>query len=132
MLKHIRCIKYIKYLKYIKHLHLYRFRAFIGPSSGVIKICEVMNCTSPRQTLIKKISLHFYDFKSTFHENYIRMMIIMSMGLDYVSKLQPQMGILFIPQVIYEHGDPCWNDIDRGKLPIRPPELSGNLTSKVI
>jgi hypothetical protein len=34
MLKHIRYIKYIKYLKY---LNLYRFRAFIGPSSGVIK-----------------------------------------------------------------------------------------------
>jgi hypothetical protein len=45
MLKHIRCIKYIKYL------NLYRFRAFIGPPSGATKICEVMNCTSPRQVL---------------------------------------------------------------------------------
>jgi hypothetical protein len=23
-------------------------------------------------------------------------------------------GLLFIPLVIYEHGDPWWNDIDRG------------------
>jgi hypothetical protein len=60
------------------------------------------------------------------------MMTIMSMGLHYVSELHPTMGLLFIPKVIYEHGDPCWNDIDRGKLPIRPPELSGNPDSKVI
>jgi hypothetical protein len=33
---------------------------------------------------------------------------------------------LFIPQVIYEHGKPWWNDIDRGKLLILPPDLSGN------
>jgi hypothetical protein len=31
---------------------------------------------------------------------------------------------LFIPQVIYEHREPWWNDIDRGKLLIRPPVLS--------
>jgi hypothetical protein len=33
------------------------------------------------------------------------------------------MGLLFILQVIYEHGKPWWNVIDRGKLLIRPPEL---------
>jgi hypothetical protein len=32
-----------------------------------------------------------------------------------------------INQAIHEHGEPWWNDIDRGKL-IRPPELSGNPT----
>jgi hypothetical protein len=37
-------------------------------------------------------------------------------------------SILFIPQVIYELGEPWWNDVDRGKL-IRSPELSGNPTS---
>jgi hypothetical protein len=31
--------------------------------------------------------------------------------------------------VIYEHGKPWWNDINRIKLLIRAPELSGNLTS---
>jgi hypothetical protein len=31
--------------------------------------------------------------------------------------------------VIYEHGEQWWNDINRGKLPIHPPELSGNPTS---
>jgi hypothetical protein len=39
------------------------------------------------------------------------------------------MGLLFIPQVIYEHGEPWWNDIDRGKLFIHPSELYGNPTS---
>jgi hypothetical protein len=29
--------------------------------------------------------------------------------------------------VIYEHGEPCWNDSDMGKLLIRPPELTGFL-----
>jgi hypothetical protein len=36
------------------------------------------------------------------------------------------MGRLFIPQVIYEHGEPWWNDINRGKLLICPQELSGS------
>jgi hypothetical protein len=31
--------------------------------------------------------------------------------------------------VIYKHGEPLWNDIDRVELLIRPPELSGNPTS---
>jgi hypothetical protein len=39
------------------------------------------------------------------------------------------MGMLFIPHMIYEHEEPWWIDIDRGKLLIRPPELSGNSTS---
>jgi hypothetical protein len=39
---------------------------------------------------------------------------------------------LFIPQVIYEHGEPWWNDIDRGTFLICPPELSGHPTRKVI
>jgi hypothetical protein len=33
------------------------------------------------------------------------------------------------PQLIYEHGKPWWNDLERGKLLIHPPELSGNATS---
>jgi hypothetical protein len=31
--------------------------------------------------------------------------------------------------VTYEHGELRWNDIDREKLRIRPPELSGNSAS---
>jgi hypothetical protein len=30
---------------------------------------------------------------------------------------------------MYEHGEPWWNGVNKGKLPIRPPELSGNPTS---
>jgi hypothetical protein len=36
---------------------------------------------------------------------------------------------LFTLQVIYEHGEPWWNDIGRVKL-IRSLELSGSPTSK--
>jgi hypothetical protein len=38
---------------------------------------------------------------------------------------------LFIYQVISEIGEPWWNDVDRGKLLIRPPDLSSNPTSRV-
>jgi hypothetical protein len=31
------------------------------------------------------------------------MIMFMLMGRDYVSELQPPTGVLFIPQVIYEH-----------------------------
>jgi hypothetical protein len=30
------------------------------------------------------------------------------MGWDYVSELRPQTGLLFIPQVIYEHQEPWY------------------------
>jgi hypothetical protein len=60
-------------------------------------------------------------------------MMIMSTGSDYVSELQPTKGQFFIPQVIYEHGKPWWNNkVDRGKLLISPPELSDNPTSRYI
>jgi hypothetical protein len=45
------------------------------------------------------------------------------------SELRPPTGLLFVLQVIYEHGETWWNYIDRGELLIRPPELSGNFTS---
>jgi hypothetical protein len=37
----------------------------------------------------------------------------MSMGWDYVSELRPPAGLLSIPQMTYEYGEPRWNDIDR-------------------
>jgi hypothetical protein len=46
--------------------------------------------------------------------------LIMSIGWDYVSELRPPKGLLFIPYVMYEHGEPRWNDMDREKLLIRP------------
>jgi hypothetical protein len=59
-------------------------------------------------------------------------LMMMSMGWDYVIELRPPTGLLFIHQVIYEHGEPWWNKMGRGKLLIRPPELSGNPTRRVI
>jgi hypothetical protein len=41
-------------------------------------------------------------------------------GVRYVSEL------LFIFQVMYEHEELQWNDIDRGKLLIRQSDFSGN------
>jgi hypothetical protein len=55
--------------------------------------------------------------------------MIMLMGSGYVSELRPLMGPLFILQIIYDHGEPWWNDIDRRKHVIRPPKLFGNPTS---
>jgi hypothetical protein len=60
------------------------------------------------------------------------MLMIMSMGSEYVSELRTPPGLLFISQVIYEHGEPMWNNIDSIKLLIRPPELSGNPTGRII
>jgi hypothetical protein len=55
------------------------------------------------------------------------------MGWDYASELLTPTILLSIPQVIYEQGERWWNDdVDREKLLIRPPELSGNPTSRVI
>jgi hypothetical protein len=39
-------------------------------------------------------------------------------------------GRTVYPQVIYDYGESLWNDIDRGKLLIRPPEPSGNTIGK--
>jgi len=50
----------------------------------------------------------------------------------HVSEQRTPTAILFISQVIYEHGEPWWNYIDKGKLLIRPQVLSGNPTSRVI
>jgi hypothetical protein len=48
-----------------------------------------------------------------------------------LSELRPPTGLLFFPQVIYEHGEQWWNYIHRRKL-IPPTELSGNPTSRII
>jgi hypothetical protein len=37
------------------------------------------------------------------------------MEWDYISELLLLTDILFIPQMIYEYGEPWWNDIDRRK-----------------
>jgi hypothetical protein len=47
-----------------------------------------------------------------------------------VTQLRSPPGLLFIPQMICEHGEPWWNNIDRGKLLILAPELSGNSASR--
>jgi hypothetical protein len=58
-----------------------------------------------------------------------QLMMFTSMGWDYVSELRLPTDLLFIPQVIYEHGEPWRNDIDSRILLFSPPELSGKHTS---
>jgi hypothetical protein len=53
-------------------------------------------------------------------------LMIMLMKWDYICELRPSTGLLFILQVIYGHGEPWWNDINKEKLLIRLPALSGN------
>jgi hypothetical protein len=43
---------------------------------------------------------------------------------ENVSKLRPQVGLLFIRLVTCEHGKLWWNDVDREKLLTLPPECS--------
>jgi hypothetical protein len=38
------------------------------------------------------------------------------MGSEYVFEMQPPTGLLFIPQITHEYGQPRWNDIDGIKL----------------
>jgi hypothetical protein len=65
--------------------------------------------------------------------NWLTHWLIMSMGWEYVSEPRPSTGVLFIPQVTYEHEEPWWDDdAGWGKLLTRPLELSGNPTSRVI
>jgi hypothetical protein len=37
------------------------------------------------------------------------LLLIMSMGWDHVSELRPPTGLLFIPHMIHEYGEPRWN-----------------------
>jgi hypothetical protein len=60
------------------------------------------------------------------------MMIITSMGWDHFSELRAPPGLLFISKVIYEHIEPWWNDLDRGKLLTLPPQPSSNPISRVM
>jgi hypothetical protein len=46
----------------------------------------------------------------------------MPMGWDYVSELRPPTGLLFIPQMIYDSGEPRWNSSDK-KIPKNSEEI---------
>jgi hypothetical protein len=41
-------------------------------------------------------------------------LLYMSIGQGNGSELRPPAGVLFVHQVISEHGERRWNDIDRG------------------
>jgi hypothetical protein len=52
------------------------------------------------------------------------LLLFISMGRDYGSKLRPPKGLLFIPQVIYEYEEPWCNYIKRRK----PKNLDRNMS----
>jgi hypothetical protein len=55
------------------------------------------------------------------------------MGWDYVSEPRTPTDLLFIPQMIYEHGEPWWDHhANRENLLTRIPELFGNPIKTVI
>jgi hypothetical protein len=70
--------------------------------------------------------------------NSLLLLLFMSTRWDAVSELRPRIGLLFIPQVTYEYGEPRRSDIDRGKpkpsrekpvpMPLYPPHVSHGLT----
>jgi hypothetical protein len=51
------------------------------------------------------------NFKMNIKMN---MLMFMSMGRGYICELRPLAGLFFIPQMVYEYGDPRWNNIGRG------------------
>jgi hypothetical protein len=60
---------------------------------------------------------------TTHDDHYVR---------DQVSEQRSPTSLLLILQGTYEHGEPCWNDTDRGKHLILPPELCGNLHNSAL
>jgi hypothetical protein len=57
--------------------------------------------------------------------------LFMPMGWGDVSELQAPMGLLFVPQVIHEYGEPWWNDTDRGKGRIRRETCPSGTSSQI-
>jgi hypothetical protein len=57
------------------------------------------------------------------------MVMIMLMGRECVSERRQPTGLWLIPQAIYKHGEPWWNEIKRKKLLLSPTQLSGKTAS---
>jgi hypothetical protein len=59
-------------------------------------------------------------------EKFSILLLFMSMGWDCVSELRPPTGIFFIIQMIYQYGQPQWNDIDseNKKTPINTYQIA--------
>jgi hypothetical protein len=85
----------------------------VGCSSVVTIQCDELITSSARIRTRENIILY----------------LMMMMGSGYVSELRPPAGLLFTPQVIYEHGQPWWNDVDGRKFLCLSPELSSNPTT---
>jgi hypothetical protein len=64
--------------------------------------------------LSPNIFIRWFSHRYLKHLQTCTLMITMSTELDYVSEMRPPTCLFFIPRVIYQHGEPWWNDIDRG------------------
>jgi hypothetical protein len=77
-------------------------------------------------------------FLKITYEHMTKAWLIM-MGWEYVSELQPPTGLLFTPHIIYEYGQPRWNDTDGkteelGEKPVTvalcPPQIPHGITHR--
>jgi hypothetical protein len=82
---------------------------------GSRRQCMQTEISSRQQVLVNCDTLIcFWNFSTCF----------ISAEFVWSSHVAATNGLLFISQVIYEHGEPWWNDINRENLLIRPPEHS--------
>jgi hypothetical protein len=66
-----------------------------------------------RFTIIRKATKLSTEVE-TYHSAIWMFVLFMSIGRDCVSELRPPTGLLLISQVIYEYGEPQWNNTYRG------------------
>jgi hypothetical protein len=59
------------------------------------------------------VPTHLHFWPCSQKRQHLRRLMFMSVGRDYVSELPPPLGLLSIPQMMYECGEPRWNDTDR-------------------
>jgi hypothetical protein len=80
-------------------------------------LCFIYNTVSKPLS----VGIILWDYTGDFNF-YLKLRVIvfyycffMSMSWGSVSELRPTAGLLFISQMIYEYGQPRWNDTDRGR-----------------
>jgi hypothetical protein len=103
-------------------------REAVGAPASYSKVSAIRSRLGNSESCQKS----FFHFSQSFQENFtelpltlwrLKLMMVMSIGWDYVSKLHLPTVLVFIPLVLYENGVTWRNDIDCGKLLNCPSEL---------
>jgi hypothetical protein len=79
-----------------------------------------LNCNHYRWLVIWNLPIYLHDDDDDYHHHH-HVSGVRHLWSDHHRSY-------FSSPRIYEHGEPWWNDINRGKFLIHPPELSGNPT----